>query len=82
MTTCTWTIALHDGRTVQVEADEITTRNDGSLRLLRAAAPPPDKLAVVLVLARGQWLTVRRADEPILFAGEPEHDEVPVPRFA
>jgi hypothetical protein len=35
-----WTITLFDGRTAQLEADELTTRQDGSLWALRSVAPP------------------------------------------
>lgn len=38
-----WTIKLTDGRTAQVEALEITTRQDGSLWVLAATAPNPSR---------------------------------------
>jgi hypothetical protein len=58
-----WTITLApDDRTIHIDADEITTRPDGSLWLLRCDAPPPDKLATVLILARGQWRSAYPAD--------------------
>lgn len=74
----TWTITCSDGRTVQVEADELTTRNDGSLWALRSAAPPPDKLRPVLVLAGGAWTMAQpeptREDEPVLLPATPVPD--------
>jgi hypothetical protein len=50
-----YTITLFDGRTTQISADEITTRNDGSLWLLRQATPPPDKLVPVAIFAHDLW---------------------------
>ena len=74
----TWTVTLADDQTIQVEADEITTRNDGSLWLLRSAKPPPDKLAVVLVLAAGEWSMAQPGptpeDEPVLLPATPVPD--------
>jgi hypothetical protein len=55
-------IDLPDGGTLAVDADEITTRVDGSLWLLVADAPPPDKLRPVLVLAAGRWRSIEPAE--------------------
>jgi len=67
-----------DGRTTQLDADEITTRNDGSLWLLRSVAPPPAKLVPVAILGRDLWSSSVPADADIV-RHEREH---PVPRFA
>jgi hypothetical protein len=76
-----WTVALSEnGNTITADADEITTRTDGSLWLLAAAAPPPDKLRPVVVLARGRWIAVYPAGaDP--FDPQPEAT-TPTPRFA
>ena len=73
-----WTIHLFDGRTTQLEAVEVTTRNDGSLWLLRSVAPPPAKLVPVAILGRDLWSSCVPADADIVWH-EREH---PVPRFA
>jgi hypothetical protein len=75
-----WTVHLTGGVTITVAADEITTRQDGSLWLLAALDSPPAKLSTVLVLARGQWLAVHRADTNPL--PEPAREPERVPRFA
>ena len=66
-----WTVTLFDGRTAQISADEITTRQDGSLWLLRSAAPPPDKLAVVAVFSRDLWSSCVPADAAIVWQERP-----------
>jgi hypothetical protein len=73
-----WTVTLFDGRTAQISADEITTRNDGSLWLLRSVAPPPAKLVPVAVLAGNEWVSCCVCDATIVWH-EREH---PAPRFA
>lgn len=83
----TFTVQLSDSRTCQITADDLTSRNDGSLWFLRAAAPPPDKLAVVAILARGEWRTVLAEGAPVLFLDAPRQPatlEKPerTPRFA
>jgi hypothetical protein len=60
-----WTIHLFDGRITQLEADEVTTRADGSLWLLRSAAPPPDKLAVLAIFSHDLWSSCVPADANI-----------------
>ena len=74
----TYALTLADGRTTTIDADELTTRQDGSLWLLRAAAPPPDKLVPVAVFARGDWSCAVRADAEIVWQERP----TPMPRFA
>jgi hypothetical protein len=73
-----WTITLFDGRTTQIDADEITTRPDGSLWLLRSVAPPPDKLAPVAIFCRDVWSSCAPADAEIDW----QECELPTPRFA
>jgi hypothetical protein len=67
----TWTVALSDGRSTQLDADEVTTRADGALWLLRSAAPPPDKLAVVAVFSRDLWSSCVPADADIVWQERP-----------
>ena len=57
-----WTITLADGSTTAVAADEVTTRQDGSLWLLAALNPRPAPLTPVLVLARGKWTAAYPSD--------------------
>ncbi|GAA4296806.1 hypothetical protein [Mycobacterium paraffinicum] len=73
-----------DCATVEIDADEITTRADGSLWVLVAAGgqerggrlPALPKLEPLVVLARGQWVAFWRADHPSPFAApEPTPDE-------
>ena len=73
-----WTVTLFDGRTTALEADEITTRADGSVWLLRSVAPPPDKLAVVAMFSRDIWSSCCPSDAEIVWH-EPQR---PAPRFA
>jgi hypothetical protein len=75
----TWSIHLASDRTAVVEADEVSTRQDGSAWFLRAEKPPPNKLSVVLVIARGEWRAIYPADSSPL----PEAPKPPerVPRF-
>jgi hypothetical protein len=73
-----WTVTTFDGRTTTIEADEITTRADGSLWLLRAVAPPPAKLVPVAILAANEWVSCCAADAAIVWTER----ERPVPRFA
>ncbi|MFZ0717775.1 hypothetical protein [Mycobacterium sp.] len=82
-----FTITLSDGRTVAVQADEITTRTDGSVWLLAAIAPKPQPLTPVLILAARQWTSVSVEDASILYTGEPTQPAIminppPTPRFA
>jgi hypothetical protein len=72
----TWTVVLFDGRTTQLDADEITTRADGSLWALRSAAPPPDKLAVVAIFSRDVWSSCVPADAEIVWQERPPPSEV------
>jgi hypothetical protein len=61
----TYTIELASDRgVIDIEADEVTTRQDGSLWLLVATSPPPAKLVPVLILARGVWLQVGSSPLP------------------
>lgn len=77
----TYTVQLTDGRTAQVEADEITTRQDGSLWLLRATAPKPAALVPVMVLAARTWSSCIPADAAIVITGEPKPARpTPTPR--
>jgi hypothetical protein len=73
-------------RTIRLEADDCTTRQDGSLWLLRALRPKPAALEPVLILARGQWESVMVEGANILFIGEPQpasaSADKPTPRFA
>jgi hypothetical protein len=71
-------VTLFDGRSGQIEADEITTRQDGSLWVLRSVAPPPDKLAVVAIFSRDVWSSCAPADAEIVW----HERELPMPRFA
>ena len=83
-----WTVFLADGTTIQVQADDLTTR-DGALWLLVSDGPPPGKLRPVLILARGRWHAVHPADtEPSPMpaaqrpASTPEPPTPPERRFA
>ncbi len=67
-------------RTIRVEADEVTTRQDGSLWVLVATAPKPAALQTVLVLARGEWHSVVVEGANVLFVSEPEPAK-PEPRL-
>jgi hypothetical protein len=58
-------------RTIRLEADDCTTRTDGSLWFLRATRPKPAALTPCLILARGQWDSVVVEGSNILFLGEP-----------
>lgn len=82
----TFTIALSDGRTAEVQADEPTTRADGSLWLLKAVAKPPAAMAPVAIFARGLWQTCYPQGAAILWLTEPQpaHPEPPqaMPSFA
>jgi len=63
----TWTVTLFDGRGTQIGADDITTRADGSLWLLRSVTPPPDKLVPVAVFAHSLWETCAPVDAEIVW---------------
>lgn len=77
-----WTITLSDGGTYTVEADELTTRSDGSLWALRADLKPR-ALAPVLILARGQWRAVHPVGTQLLRElPELATEHAPTPRFA
>jgi hypothetical protein len=65
------TYLIEGARTIRIEGDEVTTRQDGSLWVLVAKAPKPAPLVAVLVLARGQWHSVLVEGSNILFAGDP-----------
>lgn len=52
------TYLIEGARTIRIEGDEATTRQDGSLWILVANAPKPAPMVPVLILARGQWSTV------------------------
>jgi hypothetical protein len=73
-----WTVVLADGTTTTVAADEMTTRQDGSLWLLAELDPPLTKLTPVLVLARGRW----HACHPAAVSPLPEPAPPPTPRTA
>lgn len=69
-----------------MEADEITTRQDGSLWLLRSAAPPPAKLVPVAVFAARTWVSCIPEGARVLWEvapASPTPEPVPTtPRFA
>jgi hypothetical protein len=67
----TFTIALADGRTAQVEADEVTTRQDGSLWLLKATAPKPAALVPVAIFAARTWSSCMQEGAQILWLDVP-----------
>jgi len=67
----TYVVSLSDGRTAQVVVDDLTTRQDGSLWLLRAAAPPPAKLVTCAVFARGVWQTCSPEDAGTVWGHDP-----------
>jgi hypothetical protein len=67
----TWSIVLADAATAVLDADEVTTRADGSLWLLAALDPKPAPLRVVLILARGQWRAAHPSDVSPLPDPEP-----------
>lgn len=85
--TAGFTVRLQDCSTITVEADDATTRSDGSLWLLQHDEPPRQgmpKLAPTLVLAAREWVAVWPANVPSPFAppdddAEPPND--PPPRF-
>ena len=60
----TWIVEAPSHDTIRLECDEVTVRQAGDLWFLRSVAPPPDKLAVVLILARGQWKRTHPATWP------------------
>ena len=66
-----WTITLADGRTAQVEGDEPTTRQDGSLWLLKAVAPKPAALVAVAIFAARTWVSCWPDSAQILWTAEP-----------
>jgi hypothetical protein len=74
----TYTITLADGRRAEIVGDEITTRADGSLWVLRAERPPPDKLVPVCVFAARLWRLVAPVGEPIVW--DPACDPEPPPK--
>jgi hypothetical protein len=73
----TYSITAADGCTATIDADELSTRQDGSAWFLIAVDRPPAKLQVLLILARG-WKEIRRSDleldwtPPVDLAGNPE----------
>jgi hypothetical protein len=76
-------------RTIRVEGDDISTRQDGSLWILVATAPKPAALTPVLILAKGEWHSVLIEGSNILFMAEPPvtvteppPEKKPTPRFA
>jgi hypothetical protein len=64
-----WTVHLTNGQQVEAQADDLTTRQDGSPWLLRVVAPKPAALAPLLILARGQWTHVCADDAPVTWLG-------------
>ena len=60
-----WTVHLADGRTAQITADEVTSR-DNSLWFLRATAPPPAKLETIAVFNARTWTSVLVEGAPVL----------------
>jgi hypothetical protein len=74
----TYVIELSDGRTAEVDGDEIRTI-DGALMIGRAPAPPPAPLRIIAVFAPRQWLLCHPADAPVTF-GEPAPGAQPPPR--
>jgi hypothetical protein len=80
----TFTIQLSDGRTAAVEGDDITTRTDGSIWVLRAPPKPLPMTTVAIFVAR-QWTSCLVGDAQVLFSGEatqPATKPTPTPRFA
>jgi hypothetical protein len=70
------TYLIEGARSIRIEADEISSRADGSLWVLRAvetARPAERKLATVLVLAKGQWTAVHCEEhaDAVLFIETP-----------
>ncbi|WP_406816190.1 hypothetical protein [Mycobacterium sp. M23085] len=71
-------IRLYDASTIDVSADELTTRSDGSLWVMVTVETPERRrsalplLRPVLVLARGDWVRVWAADQPNPFAPQDE----------
>lgn len=76
----TWTIQLHDGRTAQVQADEITTRQDGALFVMKAVAKPPAALVVVAAFARGVWQSCWPDSTAVLWLDQPATAKVEKPK--
>jgi hypothetical protein len=64
-------------RTIRVEGDDITTRQDGSLWVLVATAPKPAPLTPALILAKGQWESVLVEGANVLFVGDPPATPTP-----
>jgi hypothetical protein len=71
------TYIIEGARTIRVEADDISTRADGSLWLLRATRPRPAAMEPVLILARGQWsaVHVEQQADAILFFETPQPEK-------
>lgn len=77
----TYTIQLSDGRTAQVEADEVTTRQSGDLWVLKAVAKPPTPLVPVAIFAARTWCSCTPTDAAIVISGEPRAARpTPTPR--
>jgi hypothetical protein len=77
----TYVVTLADARTCQVEADEVTSRADGSLWFLRAP-PKPQPLVPTVIFAARTWTTVLADGAQVVFIGEakPTSPEKPKPR--
>ena len=74
----TYTIALSDGRTAEVDGDEIRTL-DGALMIGRAVADPPAPMKIVACFAPHRWLLAHPADAPIAFRGGHDNAAPPPP---
>jgi hypothetical protein len=75
----TFTIILSDGRTAAVEGDDITTRTDGSVWILKAVAPKPAALVATAIFARGVWSACYVEGAQVLWAAAESRTAPPEP---
>jgi hypothetical protein len=66
----TFIVELTGPRTARIEADELTTRQDGSLWALVATKPKPAPLEPIAIFARGTWATVMAEGAAVEVTGE------------
>ncbi|MGO9032221.1 hypothetical protein [Mycobacterium sp.] len=64
----TYLISLSTGRTVQAEGDDVATRADGSLWVLRAP-PKPLPMTPVAIFAARTWTSCFTGDASVTFTG-------------
>jgi hypothetical protein len=63
----TYVISLTDGRTAEVNGDEIRVVGGGALMIGRAVDPPPAPIKIVGVFASRTWILAYPADSPATY---------------